>query len=189
MIDINLLPWRNEQRKNNKQALLISATIAIFIALVAILLIHNHYANKISIQEVRNQLLRKEIRVVVAKSQELEKFKDIKAELTHKIQTLENIRYERYQTLKLFHEIASITPDGIFLQKMDRDKNTITLTGYANSNALISRLIKKIDDEKHFINPTINEVTTKMGDTSRTIGFELKFNLALLHPNIKMPKD
>ena len=63
MVKINLLPWRETQRKEKQQRFFILLSLSLIIVLSIFVLIHIYIANQQSFQIQRNTMLKYEISI------------------------------------------------------------------------------------------------------------------------------
>ncbi len=94
MARINLLPWREERRRERKQQFLLNAGIAAVCAAAVIGLVHVVYQNIIDYQTVRNGYLESEIKKLdktIAEIHDLEKEKQRLIDRMRAIETLQTI--------------------------------------------------------------------------------------------------
>ena len=189
MININLLPWREKERKKNQLLFYSGITLSIVIALLVILSIHFHYTKLVNRQVERNKILQNEITVATQASNKLLKYKKMKRLITYQIQMLQKLQYDRFQAVTLFNKVTHIIPKGIYLSTMERKKQVVILGGQANSNILISQLIKQIDKQKRLTHPILSEVTTRDNKGLQITRFELKFRLLSPYTDLKPVKQ
>lgn len=189
MVDINLLPWREEEYKKDKKTFLIHALICLIVIIFILLPIHLNYLKKVNRQDYRNTVLKNELAVISTKVKKLKVFRKRKAALKKKISALEALQYRRYQIVTLFNEITQLMPKGIFLNKMAQEKGQIILHGRADSHLLISELIKKIDLSQQLFTPTLSNVTTmRLENGNNVTKFQIALKLKPYKPSSKANK-
>lgn len=178
MIELNLLPWRDQIRKQQKKELSICAAVALGIALLAIIAIHFSYANSISTQRQRNRVLQNEINHIQPQITRLQDIDKKYNKLLKQWNNLKQLVYQRHQTVQLFNDITRIVPKGVYLSSLERKQQTVTIVGQANSNLLISQLMKSIKHSDEFTNPTLREVTTSGRKGPVITNFKITLQLA-----------
>ncbi|MDR1662240.1 MAG: PilN domain-containing protein [Azoarcus sp.] len=163
MIRINLLPHREEKRKERrKRFYTISAMMAVLGAAVW-LLVHAVNARHIDSQDERNRYIENEIaeldKVIV-------EIKDLRGQIDRLLarkQVIEALQSNRAETVHLFNELNARIPVGIYLTSLTQSDNTITLKGYAQSNARISQLMINLNESPLFAGNT--EVVNSEAET------------------------
>lgn len=184
MIDINLLPWRDTQRKKDKKSFLLSLVVCLLITFLILAIIHFTLGSKVKYQDRRNRILQTEINQLNNKINDLSKIKDKEKALALQLQALHALQEDQYLTVKLMNEINQIIPKGIFLQAVRKAKNQFSLQGQANSNILVSQLIKSLKESPYIISPLLHEVTTEKTDHGVIIKFLITAELKTAMPKI-----
>ncbi len=145
MARINLLPWREELRKEQQRQFLTIMGLSVVLMILIILAVHIQYANLISTQNKRNQFLVAQIAEVDAQIKEIEKLERDKQSLQARISVIQQLQGNRPEIVHLFDEIARILPQGLYLKSIEQKGKTITIVGYAQSNARVSAFMRNID--------------------------------------------
>lgn len=182
MIDINLLPWRDEQRKKDKKSFLIALTLSIALTFVILVFIHFTLAKKVKNQERRNKILQTEINRITNQIVKLDKVKDKEKILSQQIQTLHGLEEDQYLSVKLLNEINKIVPKGIFLQAIRKAKNKLSIQGNATSNIIVSHFIKSLKGSSFILNPILHEAATNKTDHGVIINFLITAELKTATP-------
>ncbi|MDX1594291.1 MAG: pilus assembly protein PilN, partial [Gammaproteobacteria bacterium] len=81
MAHINLLPWRDQLRKERQKNFFITLAIAAVVAGLAVAAVHFHIQTLIDFQESRNNRLQQEIAAADKKIKEIEQLEKRKADL------------------------------------------------------------------------------------------------------------
>lgn len=177
-MDINLLPYREQQRASNKRLMIITLTVCGILFLFFAFIIHRSYTVDIDTQTAINNKLHKTATALTPGMNKLASIEKEKAQIEIKVKQLTEIEKRRYQTVQLLNIITEITPKGIIYRKIVRKNESVTLTGVAAHNDDVSELLKRIDDNRLFFNAGINEVVSPVSTQQpRLINFDLKFRL------------
>jgi type IV pilus assembly protein PilN len=176
MAHINLLPWRDELRKQKQQQFaVVSAGTAIMGALL-VLLAHMQMSALIDNQNQRNQFLQKEIAELdtrIAKIKDLEK---TKAALLARMEIIQQLQHSRPRTVHLMDQLVYTLPDGVYLDRISQTGEALTLSGIAQSNARVSAYMRNIDTSQWMKNPKLDVIETKDKERRRTADFVLRAN-------------
>lgn len=174
---VNLLPHRAERRKRAKQHFAIVSAGTGVIGLLIVLLVHGYFAERISVQEGRNQFLKSEIAKLDTEIAEINKLKDeIRALLARK-QVIETLQADRAQTVHLLDELVKQMPEGVFLKSLSQKGMRIQLIGYAQSNARVSTLMRNIESSRWLGSPELIEVKAASAEKRRVSEFNLYMSL------------
>jgi type IV pilus assembly protein PilN len=178
MAHINLLPWREELRKQKQQQFAVVAAGTAILGGLLVLLVHMQMDGLIENQNQRNQFLDQEIAVLdkkIAKIKELEK---TKTALLARMDIIQQLQHSRPQSVHLMDQLVYSLPDGVYLNKISQTGAALTLNGIAQSNARVSAYMRNIDSSDWMTQPKLDVIETKDGERRRTAEFILRANQA-----------
>lgn len=161
MAKINLLPWREELRKQQQQDFLAAIMGAAGVTLLILFLAHNHISGLIDQQRSRNQYLEREITVLDKKIKEIEELEDKKSRLIAKMEVIQELQGSRPEIVHLFEEVATTMPDGVYITDMKQLGSTLTFDGSAQSNARVSAYMRNLEVSPWLANPVLTIIETK----------------------------
>jgi type IV pilus assembly protein PilN len=158
MAKINLLPWREELRKQKKQDFLNAIGLAILMTIAILGMVYMHIAGLEEYQEQRNKLLQDEIALVDKKIVEIKSIEEKKSKLLAKIELIQKLQESRPEIVHLFDEVPKITPDGVFLTKVTQTGTELVFTGKSQSNARVSAFMRAIEASPWLQKPTLDVI-------------------------------
>ncbi|MFO8023538.1 PilN domain-containing protein [Thiohalophilus sp.] len=162
MAHINLLPWREEQRREQqRQFLTILGLSAVLMGLI-LLVVHLRIAGIIDHQQSRNRFLQAEIGQVEKQIKEIDQLEKDKQRLLARMEVIQELQRNRPEVVHLFDEIARIIPDGIHLNSLKQSGDQLVLDGVAQSNARVSAFMRNIEGSDWLADPRL-EVIEKKG--------------------------
>lgn len=166
MAHINLLPWREEQRREQqRQFLTVLGLSAVLMGLI-ILVVHLRIAGMIDHQESRNRFLQSEISKVEKQIKEINKLEEDKQRLLARMEVIQELQRNRPEVVHLFDEIARIIPDGIHLDSLKQSGDQLVLNGVAQSNARVSAFMRNIEGSDWLADPRL-EIIEKKGKANQ----------------------
>ena len=145
MAHINLLPWRENLRKQRKREFYLQLVGAVVVAVLALVLWHIQVQNQIAYQKNRNAFLKAEIAKVDKKIRQIKSLEKRRAELVARMNVIQELQVSRPQVVHLFDELVKTIPDGAYLDKLWQKGDQVTLEGWAQSNARVSAYMRAID--------------------------------------------
>lgn len=161
MAHLNLLPWREERRKEQlRQFFTMMGLTAVFMVLV-ILAVHLHYGRLISAQEARNSFLQNEITAVEKKIREINNLAKEKKRLLARMEVIQQLQRNRPGIVHLFEEMVKVIPEGAHIQSLKQSNLQLTITGTAQSNARISAYMRNIEGSNWLTKPQLNIIEKK----------------------------
>lgn len=174
MARINLLPWRDELRKQKQREFITIAAGSAFLMLLVILYVHMHINAMIADQESRNRFLEQQIAQVEAKIDEISKLEAEKQRLVARIKVIEQLQRNRPEIVHLFEELVKAVPEGVFFSSVNQSGNTLFINGEAQSNARVSALMRNLEASPWFVNPDLQVIQAKGNDAQAGRTFEMK---------------
>lgn len=146
MAKINLLPWREELRKQKKKDFGYGILFSVLFTAGILLLVHMHIQGLLEYQTRRNTMLQDEIAILDRRITEIKDIEEKKDRLLKKIEVIQQLQESRPQIVHLFDEIPRVTPDGVYLTRLTQAGATLTLNGKAESNARVSAYMRAIEN-------------------------------------------
>lgn len=158
MPQINLLPWRDEQRKRRQKEFIVSAVIAALMMGGVVLGVHLHYESRIAYQEQRNTFIETEIAALDKRITEIEDLKKERDRLIARTQVIQDLQSGRPEIVHVFDELVTTLPDGVYYTKVTQKGRALNLQGVAQSNARVASLMRGLDTSTWFENPSLVEI-------------------------------
>lgn len=181
MPQINLLPWRDEQRKRREKDFIITAVIAALLMGGVVLGVHLHYESRIAYQNERNSFVETEIAALDKKIKEIENLKKERDRLIARTNVIQNLQAGRPEIVHVFDELVTTLPEGVYYTKVAQKGRGLNLQGVAQSNARVSSLMRSLDTSTWFANPSLIEIkadATKKDNPVRLSTFSLNVSQA-----------
>lgn len=179
MTQINLLPWREKLREEKKRYFFVALGISVLGAIVIMIFTHIIIEHNIQSQQQRVELLNSEIKVLNQQIAEIKGLKKEKSALISRMKIIQALQANRPLVVHLFDEMVKILPRGVFLTKVVRKADEVTLVGQAESNTNVSDLMRNIEASKWLRTPQLSEIK-KQSDSGEILS---EFNLQMLMIN------
>jgi type IV pilus assembly protein PilN len=179
VIRINLLPHRVERRKAQRRQLGIAAGIFAVVGLVVAGLVHTVIAGYVDAQTERNEFLKRENAKLDKEIEEIKKLRDDIQALLARKQVIESLQTDRARAVQLLDQLVRQTPDGVYLKTLKQDGLKVNVTGYAQSNARVSTLMRNLQASPVIVNsqnsPQLVEIKASEVNKKRLSEFSLNF--------------
>ncbi len=173
MIRINLLPHRELKRAARRRQFNILLGIAVAAGVVTVVLGHSLIAARQSGQEARNAYLEQEIVKLDAQIGEIKKIREQTQALLERKQVVETLQSNRTEVVHLFDQMIRLLPDGLYLKSFKQAGNTINLSGYTQSSARVSTLMRNLEDSPWFESANLIEIKSATVNNLRANEFVL----------------
>ena len=142
MIRINLLPHREQKRERRKRdfngQLVAAALVGGGLVFLGGMLINHQIEN----QNARNDLIRNENQKLDAQIAEIKDLESAIASLKARQTAVEDLQSDRTIPVHLFDELVKMTPEGVYLDKLEQRDMQVTLTGKAQSNERVAEFLR-----------------------------------------------
>ena len=158
MAKINLLPWREELRTQQQKDFIVGIGAGVVVTCIIFSLVYMQIEMMKEYQEGRNRLINNEIKQVNKKIKEIKDIEAKKRKLLTKIEVIQKLQQSRPQIVHLFEELATRTPEGIFLTSFKQNGKSLSFNGKAESNARVSAYMRGVDASKWFRSPVLKVI-------------------------------
>ena len=163
---INLLPWREQERKERKLAFFVALGVAAVAALLVAGAGYVMFNSMISSQERRNEQLRTEIKAVDRQIEQINDLESQKQRFISRMQVIEKLQRSRSEEVHLFDEVTKTMPDGTYLTLIKQNGRKLKFEGVAQSSTRVSTLMRNISASQWMKDPELEVVESKSGSTA-----------------------
>lgn len=158
---INLVPWREAERKQKRQEFGVAAIGALILAGAIALAVNLQMESAISHQNERNQFLKDETARLDKQIAEILDLEQQKQRLLARMQVIEQLERSRAEVVHLFDQLVRTLPDGIYLSSVKQTDRKIQLKGVAQSSTRVSNYMRNIDASEWLTEPSLDILETK----------------------------
>jgi len=173
MIRINLLPWREEQRQEQKKQFVMMTMLTCILAAAIIGLIHIQMASKIDYQVSRNKFVSDEITKVNDEIKEISDLQKVRRSLIERMEVIQDLQGSRPSIVHLFTEIVSTVPNGVYLESLTQVESNLLINGEAESNARVSTYMRNLSKSAWLKDPNLSVIEIEDITVNRISTFTL----------------
>ena len=177
MIRINLLPHREEKRKSRRQQFILFSALAALGGLLVWFIGHSIIAGYVDGQDEKNAMLKQEIALLDKEISEIKGLREQAEALLSRKQVIESLQTNRTEPVHVFNELARQIPEGLYFKSLKQTGSRINITGYAQSNARVSNLMRNLDASPQLQNAELVEVKAAVLNTRRVSEFNLNVSI------------
>jgi type IV pilus assembly protein PilN len=179
---INLVPWREAERKRKRQEFAVGAVGALLLAGVIGFAVSWQMQGAIDDQNERNQYLKDEIARLDKQIVEIQDLEAQKQRLLARMQVIEQLERSRPEIVHVFDQLARTIPDGVNLTSLKQTERKIQLRGLAQSSTRVASYMRNLDASEWLRDPSLDILETKgAADTGS------EFTLNALQENPQLP--
>lgn len=174
MARINLLPWRDQLREERKKQFLVTLVGVLILACACVLLADQYFNGKIDQQNSRNELIRTENAALDFRIKEIRELKTRRQQLVERMKIIHDLQGNRPIVARVFDQLVRTLPDGVYFTDLKMTGQTISIEGAAESNNLVSSLMRNQDASDWLSTPNLTEVKALNADRlDQTNSFKL----------------
>lgn len=189
MARINLLPWREEQRRERQSQFLSTLLGTLVLGVVLVFLAGTVYDQKINHQQFRNELIKKEIKALEIKIQRIDELERTRDRLISRKQVIERLQASRSTTVELLDNLAKSIPVGVTLTAIRQQGSTLQLTGTSQSNARVSAYLRELESNRLLLSPQLDFVRTVPKPDAATEPYQFSINVSIRPPRSSDAED
>ena len=179
MARINLLPWREEARRERQRQFLYSLMATLVMGAVLVLLVGVYFDQQISDQEARNQRIQVEINRLEQRIARIAELEETRARLVARKQIIESLQASRSLTVELLDKLAKTIPFGVTVTSVRQQGLVLTLLGTSQSNARVSEYLQSLERMDLFVNPELQYVRAARNPPTRFEEYEFAIRVRL----------
>ena len=180
MARINLLPWRDELRRKREKNFYIAAGIAVALMIGVIYGIDVKLQQDIDYQEGRNNFLMDQTRLLDRKLKSIKDLDEKKQNMIARMEIITQLQASRPEVVHLFDELVRTIPEGVYYKEIIQEGKSISVSGVAQSNAFVSKLIRNLNASDWLDGADLEEIVSSSAqggnDLLRLAQFKLKVN-------------
>ena len=162
---INLIPWREAERKRKRQEFGVGVLGAFIAAAVITFLVNLQMNAAIDNQNEKNQYLNDEIAKLDKQITEILALEQQKQRLRARIQVIEQLERSRPEIVHVFDQLVRTIPDGVNLTSLKQTDRRLQIRGLAQSSTRVASYMRNIDASEWLTDPSLDILETK-GSTS-----------------------
>lgn len=188
MILVNLLPHREERRRQRKQAFFAGLAAAAVAGLAAVGLWFTVLQQLTTAQQTRNTFLQAEIARLDTQIKDIANLRSEIEALKARQKAVEDLQTDRNTPVYLLDELVKQTPEGVYLTSIKQTGQVVTITGVAQTNERVSELLRNtLYNSPWLEKPELVEIkaltaATGSRDQRRLFEFSLRVSLKRAQP-------
>lgn len=150
MLKINLLPVREARRKADLRQYMMQLVLVVIVVVGAVGIFHSRLADQLEKTQARVAQMQSDIDQFAPQVAQVQAFKKRKAELEKKIGVIDGLDKARSGPVRVMDELATRTPDRLWLTEISTKGNTINLKGQSLDNELVALFLRSLGESDYF---------------------------------------
>jgi len=177
MIRINLLPHREIRRRQQQQQFFVLLGGVAAIGIAVWFSVHTYLGERYDEQQGRNKYLQEEIVKLDKEIEEIKKLKEQTASLLARKKVVETLQGNRAEVVHLLDQLVRQLPDGVYLKGIKQTGSKVTITGYTQSQARVSTLMRNLESSAYLESPALVEIKLIQQAGQRLNEFIMNINI------------
>lgn len=183
MILVNLLPHREAARKRRRETFFATLGVAALVGGLICGAVYSWYLAQIENQRSKNNFLKTEITRLENQIKEISTLQAEIAALRARQNAVEDLQGNRNLPVYLLSELVKQLPDGVYINSMKQENQTVLISGVAQSNERVSELLRNLSNNSPWLTrPELIEITASSvsltpRDQRRVSNFSMRVGL------------
>jgi type IV pilus assembly protein PilN len=182
MARINLLPWREEQRRERQRHFMSNLAMTAVLGIILVFLVGVVFERKIDHQQTRNAVVQSEIRQLEARIKRIDELERTRARLISRKEVIERLQASRSMTVELLDNLAKSIPVGVTLTTTRQQGPALALAGSSQSNARVSAYLRQLEQNDLFLDPQLGFVRSAPAPATTTEPYVFNIKVKLRPP-------
>jgi type IV pilus assembly protein PilN len=146
MSHINLLPWRENYKKQKQVAFYILLACSCLVTLMLCYGVKLYIDSMSDAQNERNQFLQTQTIVLDRRIAEIRTIKEQKAELVRRINLIQQLEQQRNLITRFFNTLPIVTPSGVYINSVTFKNGLVDIKGVSESTGRVSAMVRRVDN-------------------------------------------
>ncbi len=183
MILINLLPHREEKRRQRKRAFFVGLGASAVAGLLIVGLWYSILQQMTAAQVSRNDFLQAEIKRLETQIKDIATLRTEIEALKARQKAVEDLQTDRNTPVYLLNELVKQTPEGVYLTSIRQSGQVVAVTGIAQTNERVSEFLRNTLynspwlEKPELIEIKASTVSTAGRDQRRLFEFSMKVSI------------
>lgn len=175
MPHINLLPWREQRRKQSQTKFTTILFLVVLMSFLSMYMLSTYYGSLRDGQNIRNSFLSTEIGHLETRIREIRELDKKKENLQQRMRLIEDLQSSRNLGTQIMDEVAKIVPGGVYLTKLERRGSVIQVIGRSESNNRLSTMLRQVQSSYLLEKPTMQGIVAGEKSSRLLSDFNMEF--------------
>ncbi|MFY9513582.1 MAG: PilN domain-containing protein [Rubrivivax sp.] len=190
MILINLLPHREEKRRQRKRAFFVGLGASAIAGLAVVGLWYTVLQQMTAAQNSRNEFLVAEIKRLEGQIKDIATLRAEIEALKARQKAVEDLQTDRNTPVYLLNELVKQTPEGVYLTTIRQNGQVVAVNGIAQTNERVSEFLRNtLYNSPWLERPELVEIKASNVATARDQRrlFEFQMRVSIKRPQAQAP--
>lgn len=168
MRHINLLPWREERRRDQQKGFVRRTLFIVAAALAILALAFMQLQTNIAEQQQRNRYLQSQITTLESQIGEVKTLREQRKLMKQRMAAVERLQASRAEIVRIFDALARAVPEGVVLDDLRQEQQGLRISGTAGNNAAVSNFMRHLDESALFHSARLDVIKMEEGGAGKS---------------------
>lgn len=173
-IEINLLPWREEQRERRSKRFYMALGLVVVLGIGGGYGMSWYYQQGVEAQRQRNAHIEARSRQFVPAIREVDELEQVRDQVVEQVRVFTELQNGRTQTVRVMSDLATSLVGGVYYTQLNRQGDNLRLSGVAESNRQVSDQLRALESAASFSEPMLSEVEAEHGSGQRSFSLSMR---------------
>lgn len=178
MAHINLLPWRESLRQQQKKQYLTGLGLLAALVVLLFWFIGSAIDHLINNQNSRNHFLQAEITQLDTQIAKIKTIRESKQAIEQRMALIEQLQASRNIAPRILDELARIVPQGLSFRSLSRKQNRVEVLGISESNNRLAEFMRRLQDSRVFNNGVLSSIVADTAAADAVSEFKITFTIS-----------
>lgn len=177
MANINLLPWREEEKLKRQNEFNMFAGFALLVGVLCAIVLSLMLDNELELQSSKNTYLKNETAIIDGKIVEIRELRKAKTDLKKRMDLIERLQNARSLSTHLLDSLAKLMSPGVYLESVERRNNTLWIEGLTESNNHLANMLRNFENSQWFKDPLVRQIDLQEDSLRQLNKFSLRVDI------------
>lgn len=158
MANINLLPWRAKERERRNREFILQMVIVALLSALASFMVWTFFNSQLESQREANSIVEQANTVLDRNLKEIDELEKTREDIVSRMKVIQSLQGKRPIPVHVFDNLVRSLPSALFLTKISRKDNTLTLEGRADNPNTVSDLLRNLDLTQWLENSAVKKI-------------------------------
>ncbi len=180
MLEINLLPVREARRRADLRQQVMQLVLVLIVTLASVGVVHSNITSEREQANLRVRQMQQDIKQFQPQIEQVAAFKKKKTELEKKIDVIDGLDKARSGPVRLLAELASRTPERLWLTSLNAKGRAISVKGESLDNELVALFLSDLNSSKFFqeVDLDSTQIAQSKSGSLKLVNFQITAKLA-----------
>lgn len=160
MANINLLPWRAEERERRNREFVLQMLIVALLSMLLAFLGWTYFNSQLESQNEANEIVKQANTALDRNLEEIDELEKKRQDIVSRMEVIQKLQGTRPIPVHVFDSLVRKMPNNMFLTEISLIDKQLTLDGKADSPNTVSTLLRNLDSTRWLDSSAVKSIKT-----------------------------